>query len=53
MVIVSLVRRAVMRAIRVHQWGGPEVLKVETGLAIPAPGADQVRDLSYHTYVRC
>ena len=32
-----------MRAVRVHQWGGPEVLKVETGVAIPVPGDDQVR----------
>ena len=33
-----------MRAIRVHQWGGPEVLKAETGVAVPVPGDDQVRD---------
>lgn len=31
-----------MRAIRVHQWGGPEVLKCETNVAIPTPGDNQV-----------
>jgi NADPH:quinone reductase-like Zn-dependent oxidoreductase len=32
-----------MRAIRVQQWGGPEVMKVETNVPIPTPGDNQVR----------
>lgn len=42
MVIRTLVRKSVMRAIRVHQWGGPEVLKVETSIPVPVPGDNQV-----------
>ena len=34
--------RAVMRAIRVSQFGGPEVLKVETNVAVPVPSDTQV-----------
>ncbi|KAL8613225.1 hypothetical protein ACOMHN_001550 [Nucella lapillus] len=34
--------RAVMRAIRVHQFGAPEVMKVEKDLPIPVPGDTQV-----------
>ena len=33
---------AVMRAVRVTQFGGPEVLKVETNVPVPEPAADQV-----------
>ena len=32
-----------MRAIRVAEFGGPEVLKVETDVAIPKPDKGQVR----------
>lgn len=31
-----------MRAIKVHQWGGPEVLKLETDVPVPVPGENQV-----------
>lgn len=32
----------IMRAIRVHQFGGPEVLKLETNVPVPKPAAGQV-----------
>ena len=31
-----------MRAVRVHQFGGPEVLKYETNVSIPTPGPSDV-----------
>ncbi|XP_060578400.1 zeta-crystallin-like isoform X2 [Ruditapes philippinarum] len=34
--------RQMMRAVRVAQFGGPEVLKVETNVAIPTPSQSQV-----------
>lgn len=34
-----------MRAIRVAQFGGPEVLKVETNVAVPTPSKTQVNSL--------
>ena len=32
----------VMKAVRVHQFGGPEVLKYETNVPVPKPGASDV-----------
>ena len=34
--------RMVMRAVRVTEWGGPEVLQVLQDIAIPEPQATQV-----------
>lgn len=34
--------QGVMKAIRVHQHGGPEVLKLEDHVPIPQPGPNQV-----------
>lgn len=36
------VSRAIMRAVKVHQFGGPEVLQVETNVPIPEPAGSQV-----------
>ena len=36
--------RMVMKAIRVTEWGGPEVLQLLADVAIPEPQANQVSD---------
>ena len=41
-VTMSAVRPGLMRAVRVAQFGGPEVLKVETNVPVPEPADDQV-----------
>jgi len=33
---------SVMKAIRVHKFGGPDVLKLDTNVAVPGCGAKQV-----------
>jgi hypothetical protein len=38
----SMAGRQMMRAVRVAQFGGPEVLKEETNVAIPTPSQSQV-----------
>lgn len=38
----SMTARQIMRAIRIAQFGGPEVLKVETNVPIPTPAPSQV-----------
>ncbi|XP_076436420.1 quinone oxidoreductase-like [Babylonia areolata] len=42
MVLLSLARRGIMRAVRVHKWGGPEVLTVDKAVPVPVPGDTQV-----------
>ena len=36
------VRPSLMRAVRVAQFGGPEVMKVETNVPVPEPADGQV-----------
>ncbi len=38
-----LIRGPKMRAVRVHRFGGPEVLQVEAGIPVPPIGETQVR----------
>ena len=40
---MSRIVHNIMRAVKVSKFGGPEVLKVETGVSIPKPGDNEVR----------
>ena len=44
---MSAIRTDLMRAVRVTQFGGPDVLKVETNVPIPEPADDQVSVASF------
>jgi len=42
---------SVMKAVRVHKFGGPEVLQLKTDTALPTCGAKQVDQLAYNHLV--
>jgi NADPH:quinone reductase-like Zn-dependent oxidoreductase len=43
-----------MRAIRISNYGGPEVLKLETNVPIPSPGPNEVfynNGMTFHNFI--